>query len=106
MIRNFGFKEKIKVVRTGAWTWGLHGPSFSGPETEIFSRKSSKTILEHVNLMELSSLLNRKIGTPQKGQIIFIESREYPMTAIFAKLTATYGHGALLIEWLKIDLET
>ena len=41
--------------------------------------------------MELSSLLNRKIGTPQKGQIIFIKSREYPMTAIFAKLTATYG---------------
>ena len=48
LIRNFGFKEKIKVVRTGGFT--VH--PFSGPETEIFSRKSSKTILEHDELIE------------------------------------------------------
>ena len=38
LIRNFGFKEKIKVVRTGGFT--VH--PFSGPETEIFSRKKFK----------------------------------------------------------------
>ena len=64
LIRNFGFKEKIKVVRTGGFT--VH--PFSGPETEIFSRKKFKNDFRtrRINWTNLKRW-TRKIGWSKMG---------------------------------------
>ena len=107
LIRNFGFKEKIKVVRTGGFT--VH--PFSGPETEIFSRKKFKndfrtrrinwTIakMDPKNWMVQYMKLGRAVGNNEKLETFKLESSKWNWKEWSWKVHAEIGKTFQLPKW-------